>query len=309
MERPDEYVAWIARKQHGVFTADQARAAGFSEMQVRGRVDRGQWVRVTRGVLGLNGIAPGLARSAMAAVLSRPGTVASHLTATALLGSSQPAPARPIITAPRGTSGRSPIAEVHRLHLPDHLVTSVEGIACTRADRAVVDCATILGPVRHGKLIDDVLHRKLTTARSVLDLLDETPYLSAKRKAVITEQLDVWLPTIRPGSAAEARLLRQLAEWGLPTPERQVEILDRSGAVIARVDGGWPDRQLGYEYDSVEWHGPAAWASDEARHDLITALGWRLLHVDKADLVPGATRVRDLLIAEHARRAPHSPPR
>ena len=128
-----------------------------------------------------------------------------------------------------------------------------------------------------------------------------TTYLSQARKGQVAAHLDVWLPTIRPGSAAEARFLRQLEAWGLPRPERQIEIRDACGQVIARLDGGWTDRRLGYEYDSVEWHGPAAWASDEARHDLVTALGWRLHHVDKADLLPGATRTRDLLVAEYYR--------
>lgn len=302
MERPDEYVAWLARKQHGVFTTDQARAAGFSDDQVQRRVRRGQWIRLMRGVLGLNGVPPSLRRSTMAALLARTDGAASHLTAVTLLGSSFPTPMRPTITAPPGSSSRSPLALVHRLPLPAHLVTTIDGIPCTRADRTLVDCAAVLGPKRHGDLIDDVLHRKLTTAQAVLDLLGRTAHLTVTRKQAVAAQLEVWLPAIRPGSAAEARLLRQVEAWGLPTPKRQVQIRDRDGQVIARVDGGWPERRVGFEYDSVQWHGPAAWASDEARHDLVTALGWQLLHVDKSDLVPGATSGRDRLLAAYHRR-------
>lgn len=297
MERPDERIAWLARRQHGLFSGAQAEAAGFTSMQQRRRVERGQWVRVTRGVLGLNGIPPSLRRSAMAAQLARPDSVASHLTAAALHGWDEQVPPRPTITVPPGTSGRSPIAAVHRRRVPEHLVTTVEGIRCTRPERTIVDCATDLGPIRHGRLVDDALHRRITTAQAVLDVVDVASHLAPHRKAELIDRLEVWLPTIRPGSVAEARFLRQIDEWGLPRPSRQVEIRDRAGQVIARVDGGWPDRRVAYEYDSVEWHGPAAWASDEARHSLVTSLGWKLVHVDKADLSPGARRTRDLLVA------------
>lgn len=305
MERPDEYVAWLARRQHGTFTTEQARTAGFSDDQVQRRVHRGQWIRLMRGVLALNGVPPSLRRSTMAAVLARTAAAASHLTAAHLAGSTFPVPPRPSITAPPGTSNRSPLASVHRLALPPHLLITIDGIPCTRADRTLVDCASVLGPKRHGDLIDDLLHRKLTTARAVMDLLEVTTHLTASRKADVAAHLEVWLPAIRPGSAAEARLLRQLDSWGLPAPERQVQIADAAGQVIARVDGGWPERRVGFEYDSVEWHGPAAWASDEARHDLVTALGWQLVHVDKSDLVPGATFARDRLLAAYHRAGVH----
>lgn len=304
MSTPEHHLARTARGQHGVFTLDQARSAGFTDAQVRHRVGRGQWERVTRGVFALNGLTPTRERAAMAAVLARPDGAISHLTAAALAGASIPTPIHPTLTVPPGTSGRSPIAAVHRLRLPPELVTTIAGIRATTPARTVIDCATVLGPVRHGRLIDDVLHRYLTTAAQIRDLLDLSPHVDSTRRQVVAAHLEVWLPAIRPGSAAEARFLRQLNDWGLPPPERQIRIIDHQGHVIARVDGGWPDRRLGYEYDSVEWHGPAAWASDEARHRLIEALGWAVVHVDKSDLRPGARSARRRLLAEYNRTAP-----
>jgi hypothetical protein len=304
MTTPEHHIARTARRQHGVFTLDQARAAGFTDAQVRHRVRRGQWERLTRGVFALNGLAPTRERAAMAAVLARPDGAISHLTAAALAGATIPTPIRPSLTVAPSASGRSPIASVHRLSLPADLVTTIEGIRCTTPARTVVDCATVLGPVRHGRLVDDVLHKNLTTAARISELLDLSPHVTLARRRLLAAHLEVWLPAIRPGSAAEARFLRQLDDWGLPPPERQVRITDHHGHVVARVDGGWPDRRLGYEYDSVEWHGPAAWASDEARHRLIEALGWVLVHVDKTDLRPGARSARQRLIAEYNRTAP-----
>lgn len=304
METPEQYVAWMARKQHGVFTLDQARTAGFTEAQALHRVRRGQWVRLTRGVFALNGLAPAPERTAIAAQLSRPDSAVSHLTAAVIAGVQIAAPPRPSLTVRPGASGRSPIAVVHRLALPDGLVTTIQGIRCTTPERTVIDCATILGPLRHGRLIDDVLHQRLTTAARIADLLELSTHLTEAQHEQVAAHLEVWLPAIRPGSAAEARLLRMLGDWGLPAPDRQVRIVDRHGQVIARLDGGWPDRQLGFEYDSVQWHGPAAWASDEERHALVESLGWMIVHIDKADLHPGARSARDRLVTNYHRRAP-----
>lgn len=72
--------------------------------------------------------------------------------------------------------------------------------------------------------------------------------------------LAVWTDGITPGSPAEMRLLRRIERWGFPLPEKQVEIRDGSGMLVARVDLAWADR------------------------------------VEKVDLLDGAERLRDVLI-------------
>lgn len=86
-----------------------------------------------------------------------------------------------------------------------------------------------------------------------------------------------------------------LADWGYPAPAKQVKVRDASEQVVARLDLGWPHQLIGIEYDSGEFHGPGTWARDEARHQLVTALGWTVLHADKPDLHPGERSLRDQL--------------
>lgn len=119
----------------------------------------------------------------------------------------------------------------------------------------------------------------------------------------LRDAIEPWSTAIRPGSPAELRLRRQVREWGYPEPELQVVVRGRDGAVVGRVDVGWPDRMVGIEYDSEEFHAPPTWASDEQRHTAIEELGWRLLHADKDDLRPGASRLRHALERAWARSA------
>jgi hypothetical protein len=232
----------------------------------------------------------------MVAALARPEGAVSFLTAAELLGLRVTGPPVPYLTVPAASSGRSSVARVHRSDLPTDQITMVLGIRATTGARTLVDCSSLLGRNRLGKLVDEAMHRRLASVRSVEAILEANrdPSLTASH-AVLAGLLDVWRPAIRPDSPAEARLLRILIEWGFPPPERQVRVRDRDGTVLARLDGGWPDRRVGFEYDSPEWHGPARWASDEARHDIVQALGWTLLHIDKADITPGATGLRGRL--------------
>ena len=88
------------------------------------------------------------------------------------------------------------------------------------------------------------------------------------------------------------RLLRQLTEWGLPVPQRQLRINDVDGSFVARVDLGCPDLKIIYEYDGGEFHGPRQRPLDIARQRQLEALGWTVIRVRKADLRGGGERLR-----------------
>jgi hypothetical protein len=115
--------------------------------------------------------------------------------------------------------------------------------------------------------------------------------------------LDVWTPGITPGSPAEMRLLRQIADWGFPVPEAQIELRDSDGRLIGRIDLGWRETRLGLEYDADRTHNPRHWERDEARHPRYAAMGWQVYRIDKSDLRAGQNWLRDLLSRRLHRRA------
>jgi len=288
MTSPDRTIAHVALGQHGIFTTAQAEAAGFSAAQIRSRVESGQWERRMRGVLALAGVAPTALQRAAVAHLSRPGSALSHQTAAVVLGLVDVAHHRPTITVPPGGSGRSPLARVHRLVLPPDDLTRVGGLAVTTPARTLVDCATEVGARRLRAIVDRAMHERRSTVARIQQALGSAHHLTRQQRDAVLDAIDVWRPDLRPGSPAEARLLRQIDEWGLPAPQRQLVIRNGAGAIIARVDAGWDDRRLALEYDGAEWHGPSQWAHDERRHALLMQLGWRVLRVAAPDLKPGS---------------------
>jgi hypothetical protein len=113
-------------------------------------------------------------------------------------------------------------------------------------------------------------------------------------RVVLRSALEVWLDAISPGSPAEVRLLRRIAEWGFPPPITQFEVVLPSGRV-ARIDAAWPDVHVALEYEGREFHGPRRIAPDEARYASLRRLGWTVVPADKHDLMPGERRLPDLL--------------
>jgi len=288
---PDQLIS----SQHGAISRSQALQAGLSPDQIDRLLAARRWLRALRGVYVVAGSPDTWQRRAMAACLAGPtGTVASYLTAAALFGLGKP-PNVPHVTVPSRASGRFGRASVHWAALSPQDVCFVGEIPSTTPARTLVDCATILEFNALCELVDPAICRELTDPsrlRAAAGRASRGP--GRKGLPLLEEVLLVWAGP-RPGSPAEMRLLRRLIGWGFPQPERQVVITDEQGAFLGRIDLGWADHRFGFEYDGAEFHTPRQWESDEARQYAIEAMGWRIERVDKFDLRPSSTRLRELL--------------
>ncbi|HEX2384184.1 MAG TPA: type IV toxin-antitoxin system AbiEi family antitoxin domain-containing protein [Acidimicrobiales bacterium] len=291
---------WAAG-QHGLVTHEQALQYGLSTKQVGGRVSAGHWIRVVRGVYRVAGAPVTWQQVAHAACLAGPQpTRASHVTSAALAGLAK-APVLPHVTVPASASCRTPIALVHRADLDESDVASLFGIPCTGTARTLVDCASLLGDAALASMVDDALCRKLTT----IDAIEQAAARTRRGIRRLRRVLDAWAGDIAAGSPAEMRLQRQLLAWGYPKPVRQHPVRDDTGRIVGVLDLAWPDRLIGLEYDSDQWHNPRHWKHDETRHAAVLRLGWALLHADKQDLRAGERRFRnELEWVWRTRRAP-----
>ena len=285
----------MAGRQHGAISYQQARQTGLSERQIRGLVARGAWQRRSRGLFTVVGSPATPEQDATVAYLAAApaGGVLSHRSAAAVHGLA-PHPRRPDVTVPPSASAASTVALVHRSEVP--LVDRAHRgpLVVTSVSRTLVDCAAVFdGPTVEG-LFDAAFCRKLATRDSVHAALGRVgrgrPGTDLARRTA-----EIWSVRVAPGSPAELRALRLLAELGLDDLVSQHEVFDADGCFVARLDLASPERRLGFEYDGVEFHGPRAWQRDEARYMRLRAAGWRVESLDKLDLLPGEPRLRRLL--------------
>jgi hypothetical protein len=298
---PDELVSKDAARQWGAFTGAQARKAGLSQSQIKYRVRTTRWRRTARDVYVLAGTRDTWQRRAMIACLSGPeATVASHLTAAAVYGLVK-APEEPQVTIPRDGSGnRISGARVRRADLRSGDKAVKDRIPCTAAVQTVIDCAEVLDQEALCDLVDSALCRKIMQPSRLIKAA-EAAWRSARRSRRVAlgrllDALDVWRSGAPPGSPPEAKLQRRLKEWGFPAAQRQVKVYDKDGRFLARADLGIVEWKLLLEYDSDEHHGPRCWIADGERLDRVEEeTGWRMVSVDRFDLRPSNSNLRERL--------------
>jgi hypothetical protein len=248
----------------------------------------------------------------MVACLSGPpATVVSHLTAAAVYGLVKP-PAEPDVTIPATSSGaRLRGAAVRRRGLGPGERAVKDRLPCTSPVRTLIDCAEVLEGDALCNLVDSALCRKLMQPSRLIRAAEaaRTGARGSRRAALgrLLEALEVWRSGAPPGSPPEALLQRRLKEWGFPPAQRQVEVHAADGRLLARADLGIVEWKVLVEYDSDEHHGPRCWIADGERLDRVEReTGWRMVSVDRFDLRPSNTNLRDRL--ERLRPAGDTPP-
>jgi len=267
----------------------------MSDRQIEGRVRSGRWERLAPGVYRIAGSPITDASRAHAAVLAAgDDAIASGLTALALLGLCPMPEPLTICTPPTG-SARSRLAVVRRSPLAPADRARIGPIPCSTPARALLEAAAILSGEEVQELLDDAIDRRIVSASGVLAAIRRSASGKGRSGSLrLRAALQPWLDGIRPGSPAEVRLIRRIADWGLASPERQHPVVLAGGVV--RLDLAWPADLVGLEYDGARWHNPRRLPADVEREEQLRALGWWIGRADRHDLAPSSTRLRDELV-------------
>jgi hypothetical protein len=294
---PDARIARVARRHHGLVTTSAARSCGLTDRQIERRVASGRWERLGRGVYRIAGAPVTDEQRAYAAVLTAGGdALVASLSSLALLAVGR-APLTPVITRPPSASARTPGVAVRRSPVGPQERTRVGPVPCTTPARALLEAAATVPASVLEALVDEVLDRRLATPAAVLAAIRRAPAGQGRAGAPrLRSALEPWIGAIVPGSPAEARLVRRLSDWGVPAPAKQHEVALPSGG-RAFIDLAWPHRLVGMEYDGTSAHSPRRLPADVAREEELRSMGWWIGRVDRHDLAPSSTRVRDELLA------------
>jgi predicted transcriptional regulator of viral defense system len=157
----------VAQLQHGLFTAKQAKTAGYSEQAQHHHAKTGNWVREHRGIYRLSRYPQSEWANLMLWQLwSRNRNddvqgVFSHETALALYELSDVMPAKLHMTVPHGFDRSAtipPVLVLHRNNVPSGDIGTKEGIRLTRPLRTIVDV------ISEGTLSPDLIDQAVTQA-------------------------------------------------------------------------------------------------------------------------------------------------
>ncbi len=298
---PDLAIAALARRQHGVWSRQQALAAGLSPTMIRTRLRHGTWVPLDAAVYAHIVSDPTWERSLMSAIVAEPWAVASHRSAAVLHELEGFRPGRPEITIPSAANARSRLAIVHRG--VDVRTMRVRGIPAVALDQVFVDLSQVAGMAR----VRDALAQKAAARPWLVDAVRDRYCLLAPRGGrnlrPLRDVLDGFGTGELPTTSQLEAVLREVAarpgvprvQWEAPFPGRQ------PGA--QRVDGLIPAWSVVLEGDGRAWHTRVEDFERDRRRDAeAAAAGFQTLRFTWHQLRDEAAWVHRVLVETGARR-------
>jgi very-short-patch-repair endonuclease len=281
-----EYLRRLARRQFGVFTRSQARAYGYSEYQVRRRLNAGEWQVVLGSALSLGGLAVTPSIRDRAAQLSVPGSVLGGPSAARTWRLPVPDPTPCLYV---GRNGRSGFAGVRLIRdMPEvRDVSLYQGLPTTSRSLAVIDCLRFLPDPAALSLLERALQR------GWLDLDELTARVHARAGRGDRAKLIRLHSQVRGGerSEAERRLTGLLRAAGITGWQVNGAVCDDQG-LIGVADVLFRRARLVIEVDGWAYHStPDRFQRDRERQNRLVAAGWTVLRFTWRDLTDHPERV------------------
>jgi very-short-patch-repair endonuclease len=291
-----------ASRHLGLFTAEDAVGHGITRRQLERLRREGTVEYLGEAVYRVGGSVASWEQRMLAAVWrTGPHALASPRSALTLYELSRTRRAPIEVQVPRGVGRHPTDVRQHETRSRSSADTSRIGmIPVTSPERTIVDLAGIVPADRTEQVLDDAVHKGLTTSRRVADRLGTMPTKGRKGVAALWRLLAERTgdPDER-ANAWENLMSRLIAASDLPTPRRQHKVV--VGANTYYLDFGFPDQMVAVECDSSQEHAtPVAYRYDLDRQHDCESQGWVFKRFIKAQARqhPEATvdKIRDLLV-------------
>jgi very-short-patch-repair endonuclease len=291
-----------ASRHLGLFTAEDALEHGITRRQLDRLRREGTAEYLGEAVYRVGGSVASWEQQMLAAVWrTGPHALASHRSALALYGLSRSGRTPIEVQVPRGV-GRHPsgVRQHETRNRSGADISRIGMIPVTTPERTIIDIAGIVPTERTEWVLDDAVHKGLTTSRRVADRLGVMPTNGRKGATVLWRLLAERTgdPDER-ANAWENLMSRLIAASDLPTPVRQHKVV--VGTHTYYLDFGFPEQMVAVECDSSQEHAtPIAYRHDLDRQHDCESQGWVFKRFIKsqASQHPDATvdKIRDLLV-------------
>lgn len=257
-----------------VFLVRDALEAGVGPNRLR----RADLVRPTRGVRTTDSTTP-LVRAV--ALVLRSDQYVSHTSALVIWGA--PLPSRVVDGAVHvTTAGSGPVMRRREVvgHRRRHgaQVTVRGGVRVSEPAQAWRESVRLL-TLRESVAVADHLVR--VSGPSTVDELAAAIVPGSHANAVARAVLD--LVRVGADSPMETWLRLAVVDAGFPEPQLQVEVFDKDGLFLARVDMAWPEYRIALEYDGAHHRERDTFEHDQRRDNGLAVNDWLVIHATRAD--------------------------
>ena len=174
-------------------------------------------------------------------------------------------------------------------------ICTVRGIDVTTAARTAFDLGRRYGRTLAVIRVDALLQATALQLTDIDTLIDR----HRRIRGIVQLREVVRLADAGAESPQETRTRLLLTDAGLRPRQTQIEVFNRFGDFVHRIDMGWPKWKVGVEYDGEQhWSNPAIRAKDIDQQAELEELGWRTIRVSSEIL-----RFRPHTIVERTRCA------
>lgn len=242
----------------GVILRKEALAQGYNSRAIAKLVADGTWHRVRRGAYVSGEVWQRATQGdryrlfVLATVRqSKTDVVPSHVSAAVMHGG-------PLwgldlshshLTRRDARTGRKEAGvEQHRGLIEPDDVVEVDGLPVMAPTRTALEVTTVASTEASLCVVDDFLHRGLTTAEA----LEERFSTMDRWPATLATPIVLRLASGLRESVGESRFFCFCRRRQLPMPISQVEVHDEDGNLVGRVDFAWPEFGLFVEFDGRE---------------------------------------------------------
>lgn len=176
------------------------------------------------------------------------------------------------LTAPPSSGLSRAGKAVRESRLTDDDVVVVGGVRVTSPLRTAFD----LG--RRKDLTECVVALDAMTHAGLVGLDELTAYADNHRRwrGLPNLRAATGLAEPKTESPMESRLRMVIVFGNLPRPDVQIEVRE-GGVLVARLDMGYEELQIGVEYDGREFHAGDARGGDDIRDNSLGVRDWRIL--------------------------------
>jgi len=272
-----------SRRQLGLFTLDQARAAGITWEQVRGRVRSGELCAVRRGVYSPASPPSSWERDLLAACMAvGPATWIAQRTAARLWGLTR-------VRWPDGIDLLTPVGKKCALNgvvhhrsavIPTTDLTARRSVPVTTPARTIVDCLPFIRPDRLGKVVDQARRELGMTTKDLAACMGRLDHgggrLIVPLRAVLADRIRQYGAG---DSDRELWVLGILLDGGLPVPSQQHHIVVEGRDRFA--DFAYPEWKIVLEFQGYWEHveNRSRYDDDADRNGGLAADGWTVIPV------------------------------
>jgi len=275
----DAEIARLAGARFNRVARTQLLDLGLARSTIARRVAAGRLVAVEEGVFA---VPPVLEHDEwgrwMAATLTAPGSVLSHLSAAAAWGIWTLARAFETITRPgNGGPRRHGGVMVHRSSTLAGECELLRGIPITSPARTLLDLATLRISQRAlARAVREAIRLELTSIEAIAACLGRYPRRRGVRRLRLVIARYSGLPLARARSGAEVRAMEILRTANRPLPNLNVRIAGEE------ADLSWPHRRLIIEIDGGPFHLDIG--EDARKEACWTRAGWRVRRLPSDDV-------------------------